>query len=52
MKLQDIKGIGRQRGIKEVALENLKKNELVRAIQASEGNDVCFNTGNAATCVQ
>ena len=52
MKLQDIKEVARQKGIREVALKNLNKNELVRAIQASEGHYVCFNAGYVEICGQ
>jgi len=52
MKLHEVKDIARQKGIREVALKNLKKNELVRAIQASEGNLVCFNAGYVDICGQ
>lgn len=49
MKLEQIKEIAKQYDIKA---GRLKKAELVRAIQAAEGNDVCFETGRAAACGQ
>lgn len=49
MKLEDIKEIAKQHGIK---VGKLKKAELVRAIQLAEGNEVCFETGQAAVCGQ
>lgn len=52
MKVEEIKEIARQRGIKATALKNLKKTELVRAVQVSEGNNACFNTGMTHLCGQ
>ena len=52
MKIQEIKEIAKQHGIKAIAVKNLKKDELVRTIQAGEGNEVCFNTGNSKQCGQ
>jgi hypothetical protein len=49
MKLEQIKEIAKQYDIKA---GRLKKAELVRAIQAAEGNEVCFETGRAVTCGQ
>jgi len=49
MKLEDIKSIAQQHGIKA---GKLKKSELVRAIQRAEGNEVCFEAGKTATCGQ
>lgn len=49
MKLEEIKAIAKQHGIK---VGKLKKTELVWAIQASEGNDACFETGQASECGQ
>jgi hypothetical protein len=49
MKLEEIKAIAQQHGIK---VSKLKKTELVRAIQTAEGNEVCFDAGNFATCGQ
>ena len=49
MKLEEIKAIAKQHDIK---VGKLKKAELVRAIQAAEGNDACFETGQASGCGQ
>lgn len=49
MKLDEIKEIAKQHDIK---VGKLKKADLVRAIQLAEGNDVCFETGQAAECAQ
>lgn len=49
MKLEEIKEIAKQHDIK---VGKLKKAELVRSIQGAEGNDVCFETGQASVCGQ
>ena len=49
MKLEEIKEIAKQHGIK---VGKLKKAELVQAIQSAELNDACFETGKAAECGQ
>lgn len=49
MKLEEIKAIAKQHGIKA---GKLKKADLVRAIQLAEGNEVCFETGQADECGQ
>lgn len=49
MNMQEIKAIAKERGIKS---SNLKKRELVQAIQAAEGNEQCFDVGKAAECCQ
>jgi len=49
MKLEEIKAIAKQHDIK---VGKMKKAELVRAIQAAEGNDACFETGQASGCGQ
>ena len=49
MKLQKIKEIANSRGLKTV---KMKKDEIIRGIQADEGNCPCFNTGMAAECGQ
>ncbi len=49
MKLDEIKEIAKQHDIK---IGKMKKAELVRAIQAAEGNVVCFETGQASECGQ
>jgi hypothetical protein len=49
MKLEQIKEMAKQHDIKA---GKLKKAELVRAIQSSEGNNACFETGQASECGQ
>ena len=49
MNMQEIKIIARECGVKS---GSLKKAELVRAIQAAEGNEQCFEKGRAAECGQ
>lgn len=49
MKLQEIKLLADKRGIKT---GKMKKAELIRAIQFDEGNDPCFDIGNADDCGQ
>ncbi len=49
MKLENVKEIAKRYDIK---IGKLKKAELVRAIQAAELNDPCFETGKASECGQ
>ncbi|HEY4745849.1 MAG TPA: SAP domain-containing protein [Desulfuromonadaceae bacterium] len=49
MTFEEIKAIARERGIR---IAGVKKVEIVRAIQAQEGNEPCFGTGRAAECGQ
>lgn len=49
LKLEEIKSIAQQHGIK---VAKLKKSELVRAIQSAEGNEPCFEVGKAEVCGQ
>ncbi len=49
MNLEAVKKIAKQRGLK---ISNLKKTELIRAIQQDEGNTACYNTDTAACCGQ
>ena len=49
MNIAEIKERAKAQG---VTIGKLKKEELVRAIQASEGNTACFNNGRAASCAQ
>lgn len=49
MKLDDVKKIAEQHGIKP---GKLRKTELIRAIQQSEGNPTCYDTGQATSCGQ
>ncbi|HEX8960866.1 MAG TPA: Rho termination factor N-terminal domain-containing protein [Geobacteraceae bacterium] len=49
MKLAEIRAIAAQRGVKA---GRMNKGELIRAIQAAEGNNACFGSGAAETCGQ
>ncbi len=49
MKVDAIREIARKRGIKP---GKLKKADLVRAVQAAEGNIACYETGRAGGCGQ
>jgi hypothetical protein len=49
MKLEDVKKIAKDRGLQ---IKNLKKAELIRAIQRDEGNSECYNTNASETCGQ
>ena len=49
MTFAEIKDIARERGIR---IAGVKKVEIVRAIQAQEGNEPCFATGRSADCCQ
>ena len=49
MTYEQIKEIARERGIR---IARVKKAEVVRAIQAQEGNEPCFATGRSAECSQ
>ena len=49
MKLAEIKSVAAAKGVKG---GKLTKVELVRAIQAAEGNNACFGHGQADTCGQ
>lgn len=49
MKLDEVKKIAEQHGIKA---GKLRKAELIRAIQQSEGNLPCYDSGQAASCGQ
>ena len=49
MQMVEIKSIAKSHGIN---VENMKKSELVRAIQKAEGNEPCFVTDKSATCCQ
>jgi hypothetical protein len=49
MKLEEIKEIAKRHGIKA---GKMKKADLVRAIQAAEANNQCFDTGASSTCGQ
>lgn len=49
MKMQELREIAKKRGIKTV---NMKKVEIIRAIQLDESNADCYNTGNVDKCGQ
>ena len=49
MTLKQIKEIAKQKNIK---VGNMKKENIIRAIQRAEGNFVCFGTAAAGICVQ
>lgn len=49
MNMQEIKAIAKERGVKS---NNLKKVELVQALQSSEGNEPCYGSGEFADCGQ
>ncbi len=49
MKMQEIKEIAKQRGVKA---GTLKKAELIKSIQRMEGNVDCYGEGKADTCGQ
>ena len=49
MTVKEIKEIAKKMGIQG---GKMKKADLVRTIQAAEGNTPCFQTGEAETCGQ
>jgi hypothetical protein len=49
VKLQEIKTIAKAKGISG---KNLKKSELIRTIQITEGNSDCYGSEDAGFCVQ
>ena len=49
MKLDDVKKIAKERGLQS---RNMKKADLIRAIQRNEGNTDCYNTNSAESCGQ
>ncbi len=49
MKMQELREIAKKRGIKTA---NMKKADIIRAIQRDEGNADCFDSGNADKCGQ
>ena len=49
MKLQEVKEIAKGKGIKAVGM---KKADLIKTIQRSEGNIDCYNTGMSLNCGQ
>lgn len=49
MNMQEIRAIAKKLGVKS---SKLKKAELVQAIQSSEGNEPCYESGKSADCDQ
>ncbi len=49
MKIDEVKEIAKGLGIKP---GKMKKVDLIREIQKAEGNEDCFNSGQAAVCGQ
>lgn len=49
MKLQEIKAIAKGKGVKNI---NIKKADLIRAIQKAEGNSECFGSMSLSKCNQ
>jgi len=49
MKIEEIKNLARQLGI---STRRLKKAEMIKAIQSTEGNCACYGTGSSAQCGQ
>ena len=49
MTVKEIQGIAKKMGLKA---GKMKKMDLIRTIQAAEGNAPCFQTGAASSCGQ
>ena len=49
MVVKEIKAIAKKMGI---SVGKMKKADLIRTIQETEGNTPCFQTGNMETCGQ
>ncbi len=49
MKVAQVKAIAKEQG---VVVGRLRKAELIQAIQRSENNNPCYNTGEAEHCGQ
>ena len=49
MTVKEIQGIANKMGLKA---GKMKKADLIRMIQAAEGNTPCFQTGAASSCGQ
>ncbi len=49
MNIQKIKAIAKEKGIKA---GNLKKEDLIRAVQRSEGNFDCYGSATSGFCNQ
>jgi len=49
MKMQEVREIAKKMGIKTA---NMKKADVIRAIQLAEGNIDCYDSGKSAECGQ
>jgi hypothetical protein len=49
MTLKQVKKMANEKGIK---VGNMKKDNIIRAIQRAEGNPECFGNTNAKLCVE
>jgi hypothetical protein len=49
MKVEQVRAVAAQKGVKA---GKMKKADLIRSIQKTEGNEVCFDTGKAQQCGQ
>lgn len=49
MNMLEVRAIAKERGVKS---NNLKKVELVQALQVAEGSEPCYGTGKSADCGQ
>lgn len=49
MKMQEVREIAKKMGIKTA---NMKKVDIIRTIQQTEGNNDCYQTGYAEKCDQ
>ena len=49
MKMQEVREIAKKMGIKTA---NMKKADIIKAIQLAEGNIDCYDSGKSAECGQ
>jgi hypothetical protein len=49
MKFEGVKELAKERGL---PVKNMKKTDLIRAIQRNEGHFDCYNTSSSANCGQ
>ena len=49
MKMQEVREIAKKMGIKTA---NMKKADIIRAVQLAEGNVDCYGSGKSAGCGQ
>jgi hypothetical protein len=49
MKMQEVREIAKKMGIKTA---NMKKADIIRAIQLAEGNIDCYDSGKSTECGQ